>query len=263
MKKEHPILMSIPMAIATENGKKTMTRRLSGLDWPNENPDQWELIIMHPPIKGKGLVQFKEKNGSKGMLIPCPYGQIGDLLFVRENFRMVENSKDGFSFTLEYGGGYKKDFNFETVDQADWFIKHCSKLLKKGILIPDEEQPTLFNKFTDKKNPWIPSIHLPKWASYHWLEITEITCERLQDISESDAISEGISILFNTLGEKTTPRYKDYMADASGYGDPKHDFPTVSNAWESFKTLWESINGEGSWFVNPWVWVVKFKKVKK
>ena len=77
---------------------------------------------------------------------------------------------------------------------------------------------------------WRPSIHMPRWASRITLEITGVRVERLQDISEADAISEG------------TP------------------FPC--GGWVGgYQKLWESIPGPGSWDLNPWVWVVEFKRV--
>lgn len=110
------------------------------------------------------------------------------------------------------------------------------------------------------KGSWKPSIFMPKEACRLWLEIQEIGVERLQAISEEDARSEGVD---SYKSEVVGTRYKDYIADASGYGDPAVDYPTVSSPIESFKTLWESINGKDSWALNPWVWVVKFKMTAK
>ena len=80
-----------------------------------------------------------------------------------------------------------------------------------------------------------PSIHMPRWASRITLEITGIRVERLQDITNNDALDEG------------TP-----------------DLRTIENRWDMrrcFQELWEQINGAGSWSENPWVWVIGFKKV--
>ena len=80
---------------------------------------------------------------------------------------------------------------------------------------------------------WRPSIHMPRWASRIQLEITGVRVERLQDISEADAISEGV------------------------YSDP------AAPARDGFMGLWDSINvsrGFG-WAANPWVWVVSFRRI--
>jgi hypothetical protein len=80
---------------------------------------------------------------------------------------------------------------------------------------------------------WRPSIHMPRWASRITLEVVAVRVERLNDISGEDSISEGI--------------------DLTGATDIA--------ARQSFRSLWESINGAGSWAANPWVWVVEFRRV--
>lgn len=90
---------------------------------------------------------------------------------------------------------------------------------------------------------WFPSIHMPRWASRILLEVTDVRVERLQEISEADAEAEGI-----TASEK----FPDcYMTPAGDYAAPK----------VAFQRLWESINGDGSWEANPWVWVVEFRMI--
>lgn len=73
---------------------------------------------------------------------------------------------------------------------------------------------------------WRPSIFMPRWASRITLEIEHDRVERLHDITEDDAQAEGC--------------------------DPFR---------VAYKILWNSINGHGSWHLNPWVWVIEFKRV--
>lgn len=95
--------------------------------------------------------------------------------------------------------------------------------------------------------PWKPSIHMPKAACRIFLRITNVRVERLQDISEEDAIAEGI-------GKDKKGWWQDYTHPyRAGYMVAKN----------SFRSLWHSINGEQSWKDNPWVWVVEFEKFKK
>lgn len=87
----------------------------------------------------------------------------------------------------------------------------------------------------DFEGPWTPSIHMPRWASRITLEITDVRVERLNNISECDAKAEGGPTECTLIGDKYFP---------------------------GFRSLWKSIYGEESWDANPWVWVIKFKRVE-
>lgn len=90
---------------------------------------------------------------------------------------------------------------------------------------------------------WHPSIHMKKQYARIWLEVTDIRVELIQEISEADAIAEGIS-------PEVTGDYLFENYNKVGYRWIK--------AKESYRSLWESINGKESWEVNPWVWVIDF-----
>jgi hypothetical protein len=77
---------------------------------------------------------------------------------------------------------------------------------------------------------------MPRWASRTTLEVTDVRVERLQDISEADALAEGV-----TAGK--------YAGLERAYA-------------RAYSVLWEQINGEGSWGANPWVWAVSFQRVQ-
>ena|SRR3990167_3894037 len=83
-----------------------------------------------------------------------------------------------------------------------------------------------------------PSIHMPRWASRILIEITDIRVERLKDISEVEAKAEGTA--WEACGSSQEGNHK-----------------------AGFASLWESINGAGSWNINPFVWVISFKRVEK
>jgi hypothetical protein len=87
---------------------------------------------------------------------------------------------------------------------------------------------------------WKPSIHMPKHLSRITLEIVGVRVERLQDISEADAMAEGVEAVS--------------IADV-----PRN---AVWSARQDFAQLWDRINGPGSWDANPWVWVIGFRKIQ-
>lgn len=103
---------------------------------------------------------------------------------------------------------------------------------------------------TDGEEPpsmecWKPSIFMPRAASRILLEITDVRVERLWDISEDDAMAEGVQKAFG-------PNWVNYA-------DENY---TCGKASVSFISLWEKINGAVSVAENPFVWAITFKRIK-
>lgn len=154
-----------------------------------------------------------------------PYGYAGDTLWVRETY-----TQNGLAYYR-----YKADYDDP-----------------KSALFTT---PSVPEKFRGK---WKPGIHMPRAACRLFLVVTSVRIEKLGSITPEQAIAEGIQSYKYASG---VVRYRDYMADASGYGHPDHDYPTVSDPVQSFRTLWESINGP--WDPETWVWVIEFEKTEK
>jgi hypothetical protein len=154
----------------------------------------------------------------------CPYGVPGDRLWVKETHSFWCHSIE--SVGVEYAsGGDDKVVDFPG----------------KAGMPPLSVQ---VRKTISGKRVKRPSIFMPRWASRITLENTSVRVERLQDISEADAIAEGV--------EKLSHGFLDYSRKLDAQ---------LGDARASYFTLWESINGEGSWALNPWVWVIEFKRV--
>jgi hypothetical protein len=95
---------------------------------------------------------------------------------------------------------------------------------------------------------WEPSIYMPRKLSRINLEITDIRVQRVQSISERDAQAEGAEIMREVLWDKiTAPLYQDAM---------------IGSPTECFANYWDSINAKRGfgWEVNPWVWVIEFRR---
>lgn len=208
--KQRPILFSAPMVRALLDGSKTQTRRVlahPGGDWTNDGLGR--ITSKHPKQGRFGL--FVRRGLSTDFpecdIVPCPYGQPGDRLWVRE--------------TWAYGihaMAAARDENGPFVYAADG---------------------TTQGRLCDR---WRPSIHMPRTASRITLEITGVRVERLQDISNDDAYSEGTGT---------------WAAETAKDGNK---WPSMPRA---FQGLWESINGAESWSTNPWVWVIQFKRLEQ
>ena len=211
--KERPILFSTEMVRAILDGRGTQTRRTRGLSFIEHIPFGTGLY-KEPYQKedGQWYYQVQTKvDDSQENLLKCPYGQIGDVLWVRETWLSdPRGSVDGKSDCFYY--------------KAD---------------LPD---PSTWNGY------WKPSIFMPKAACRIRLQITNIRVERVQNITEADAIAEGIEFWYSDLFQET--RYKDYMCPISDWRTP------IS----SYRSLWEKINGKGSWESSPWVWCISFKR---
>ena len=96
---------------------------------------------------------------------------------------------------------------------------------------------------------WRPSIFMPRWASRITLEIKDIRVERLQDISEEDAMAEGLTWWIAKNGKV---HYGEFIADV-----------WETKAARAYARLWDTINAKrGGWDENPWVWAISFKAVR-
>jgi hypothetical protein len=233
--KQHPILFSTPMVQAILEGRKTMTRRI--LKPSSQKQAEWldpwllnsaNIVGLCRRHEGDGYgdfgVQLGHPKGGPLCWVKCPFGQVGDILWVRETFvRGVWGDGWTVSDPMYW---YRADDN----NGIDWHNE------EKG-----EPGPI----------PWKPSIHMPYDACRLFLRITDIRVERLQDITEADAINEGIESKWNSFDENFI--YRHYLK-SNKYGP---------SSIHSFQTLWESINGEESWDKNPWVWVISFEHIEK
>lgn len=166
---ERPIIFSGDMVRAILEGRKTVTRLAvkpqPSDGWAPESPPVIGQITSPHPKRGRFGLFVKRGIGTdfpETNLIPCPYGQPGDRLWVRETWRHTEGGA-----VYDAAGGVMDSFDGELVYRAS---------------------------SPHRRGPWRPSIHMPRWASRITLEITGVRVERLQEISGMDAMREGVSI---------------------------------------------------------------------
>lgn len=204
--KERPILFSAAMVRALLDGRKMQTRRVIVVDRV--------FSVLRPFYDGRfddrGNFHYRVRQNMDGMIglrDPhiaeqwCPHGQPGDRLWVREAWR--------------------------TVAEADSLPPRSLNVAHRIWREVDAPHQPGFGKYR-------PPMFMPRWVSRVLLEITNVRVERLQDISNDDALAEGIN----------RPIDARYPVD-------------------EFRALWDSINAARGfgWDVNPWVWVVEFRRI--
>ncbi|EPV7649003.1 hypothetical protein UXP11_14970 [Enterobacter hormaechei] len=217
------------MARAILDGRKTQTRRIMKIQpsdgfHPTHNGYDLDLNAhwYTPGVVDKnGYLQPAKKDvfgvADENEGYTCPFGAVGDRIWVREAFQGPLVSEE----LLEEYRAYPEKFENP---------EYCEYAADGG------PRPEYCDLDDNLRHGWRPSIHMPRWASRLTLEITSVRVERLRDLSEDDAKSEGI----------TPP---------SG---------GVLPGWEyriNFRELWMSIYGSDNWEANPWVWVIEFKVV--
>lgn len=210
--RERPILFSGEMVRKLLSGAKTQTRRVVKLSDPSQtyatfDDDNW-------PLTADECGEWHRDS--------CPYGTVGDRLWVRETWCPLNACYEGAPRRMKLPAG------------------------GKGV-IPSYRADHLNPEGDGYPLEWRPSIFMPRWASRLTLEITEVRVERLQAISEEDARDEGC------------PGTNVCWSSPYINGAHTNDGELPS---EEFKRLWDSINGKSyPWKSNPRVWAISFKRL--
>lgn len=203
--KDRPILFSAPMVRALLDGTKSQTRRVA---CKGTIPSRYVAATEYEPGRWR-LFDAEHPSASLAQytMPACPYGQPGDRLWVRETWAYHLHAMAASNPEVSGPWVYAADG-----DQALW-QRLCER--------------------------WRPSIHMPRTACRLVLKITSVRLERLNEISDADALAEGID-------------RHDVLTD----GEPPP-------GWHrgTFEKLWERINGTESWAANPWVWVIEFRRL--
>jgi len=209
MGKEKPISFTAAMIKACREGRKTVTRRVI-----KNMPEKWHrgyTAFEHNPHGDEEFIIYGDC-GTKTMYARY---NVGDLLWTKESWGITR--LEGIGGTLEYPN-----------------ILYRADSSTRLVL----NQPKVWEYCVPKENfKWRSSRFMPKWLARTWLEVVSVRPERLQDITEEDAIREGFKIT---------------GSDGRSHG----------HQWnEIFRPVWDSINAKRGypWVSNPWVWRIEFK----
>jgi hypothetical protein len=210
--RELPILFSVPMVHAILEDRKTVTRRIV------------------PGVILKKRIKYEAQQVSNSMftgLIPerdfyMKYTKyhLGDLLWVRENFQIYPMQE-----FLSKSGEMKPYTKIPKEKPEGYYVEYAAE--------------------QENQRKWRPSIFMPRYLSRIVLEVTDVRVERLMEITDRDAVNEGITMsLARGMNFKN-----DGLEGFRGY----------------FAILWNDLNADRGygWETNPWVYRIEFKRIKK
>ncbi|HAH24929.1 MAG TPA: hypothetical protein DCL77_14445 [Prolixibacteraceae bacterium] len=230
---ERPILMSEVMVMSLLDDIKRETRRVikttkNGWDCQKMEFTQARNIIaadITEKYKGnsKSLIGFhaffKAEDSTHQLGIRCPYGQVGDVLWVRESWRrQIITGLLGSQFIFKAKKG-----------------NHGQEL-----------------SYEESKLKWKPSIHMPKNEARIWLQLEEVKVERLKDITDEGAIAEGVRL------HKGGIHWLNYIAQKYHTTQFIYHFRSARSSYMSLWQMLakeKSVMPRN----DPWVWVLKFK----
>lgn len=226
---DRPILFNDAMIRAILSGSKTQTRRPVKPQPTPYEPSTCRHAPKHPAAYLDSYCsEQKTTENPRGMSdlwcwwtpddrqapgeFRCPFGAPGYTLWVRECWGA---------------------WHCANIESDEWEPVRRPLL---GSWDDEREQngdPKIEYRATSKSvGPWLPSIHMPRWASRISLRVTSVRVERLRDITEQDAQAEGMP-----------------------------PSPGVGSCWETFVHAWPYDGTDYEWMANPWVWVVEFKRI--
>lgn len=203
---EKPILFNTEMVRAILDGRKTQTRRL--VKPSHRGAAGFNVCFRKSTGEFTGVYDWDDEESMYEDRTPAPC-QPGDILWVRETWQRL-------------------------YDFGEWRYKYRADY-------EDDEPLRLDGRYIT----WRPSIHMPKEATRLFLRVEDVRIERLQDISEDDALAEG--------------------ANAGEYLDEQGNLMDVYYPHEDFVRIWNSTVKKADlpcygWEANPWVWVIEFER---
>lgn len=242
--RSRPIIMTGPSVPAISAGVKTQTRRLVKL------PDGHGGVVIEPggAIFGPGpYLKVYRGDPSDGALMQprlrCPYGYPGDRLVVLETWRTEErasDSVDGIRFAA---------------DDAFVPIENSREAADRWIAVHDN------GRYGTR---WRSPIHMPRWASRLTLELVEVRAQRLQEISEADALAEGMrpgDAGDADLGGTARGAFHRRWDELNGHRR-RREYLQLGDPRAARGRPWRTVIDESaSWAANPWIWALTFRRL--
>lgn len=225
---DRPIIMTAESVRGILAGRKTMTRRIVR----GREGCRIDIARCGTPVYVTGAPD------DGGEPIPCPFA-VGQRLWVKEAWAPQPGREESVDLP-EHDGGRNPDAVCYRADER-----------RAG---EDPEWPEGINLAVRR---WRSPLYMPRWASRLSLEVVSVRCERLHDITDDDARAEGVTEV-TFIPDDGFPPSLGYMA-----GPDDGRAALFTSPRDAFEEGWNLINGKRApWSVNPWVWVVEFRRVE-
>lgn len=222
-----PLLMKGDLVVATLEGRKTETRRLKNLEYFNEDPDLWSLATPEQ------WAQKLAANGCYGRSITEEEVEAKADKLRKSGAAFFRDNESGRMVSIPCPYGAAGDLIW--IKETHAFSRLYDPCAPRGVPVGSDvyyKASMSEQEFYSLHAATRVSIHMMRWASRLTLEIISVSVERLQDITDEGANAEGCR----------TP---------------------ATAARSNLRNIWQSINGDGSWDVNPYVWVIKYRAIKE
>jgi hypothetical protein len=230
---------------------KTQTRRIVK---PQPPPIS---LNAHAPIReivpsllvNRGDLFDVRYDGDNAVAIRCPHGAPGDQLYVKEQWSLKEG---------RMGGKGPEDC---------WYAASNPE-----VRAVDGDGFQRYRKDGREASPWASSRFMPRWAARIFLEIADVRIDRLQSVTEEDAIAEGFAPSVARWWQGFVRRPDGTRGMTEGGANPDGPPPEwmespelqtlARTARDEFAWYWDEINGPGSWAANPFVWAIRFRRIE-
>jgi len=226
--KERGIALCNDLVLATLEDRKTKTRRVV-----TPQPKRIHAIYNDASLETERLFETGDQR------IHCPHGAPGDRLYVKEGYRIIRDC------TIEKIDGYK------TIHCVTGCYKADQQLFE--VLLTERE----WGLFAARKYRYrgCPGRFMYKSLARIWLEIVSVRVERVQDITEEDAIAEGVEPIISGKELESFPPMVVPAAMYTAIVEEPHR--------TAFRSIWDKLNGKRGydWDSNCWIWVIEYRRI--
>jgi hypothetical protein len=212
------------------SGEKTQTRRMVDPQ-PICLQGRCNGRYIGNPVGDKGLIKSRYK--------------VGDTAYLKEPYKLSNMNDFGFDLHLKYSNSVEKELSWEVIKQ-----EHKISHNKMDDIISSISR-------RQEKSEWLNKMFMPEWCARHFIKITGVRCELLQDISDEDCLKEGIVKEIEGNGAIYAHNYYDNGTPNFGCASAWNYTPKIT-----FSTLIDKINGKGTWESNAYVWIYDFELLK-